>query len=91
MTLIGDLINAFFVYKKSSMSGVDVICMNVLDTGTTNPGAKKKLKHAGMLVQRNTFGIEVIDNGWWKDIAMKSGKTVGGIKNFASRLKTVQK
>ena len=31
--------------------------MKVLETGTTHPGAKEKLKHAGMLVQRNTFGI----------------------------------
>ena len=39
----------------------NVVCqvfyMKVLETGTTHPGAKEKSKHAGILVQRNTFAI----------------------------------
>ena len=58
----------------------NVVCqvfyMKVLETGTTHPGAKEKSKHAGILVQQNTFAI---------------GQAIDMAGNFASWLKTVQK
>ena len=50
--------------------------MKILETGTAHPGAKEKSKHAGILVQQNTFAI---------------GQAIDMAGNFASWLKTVQK
>ena len=58
---------------------------------TTHPGAAEELMENGISVRRNTIGIGQSIDGAGEQTFMRSSKTSGGLKNFATNNATYNK
>ena len=87
-----DSVKLCFVTNKQNYSRYgSYYCLQMDNTEETHPGAKEELEIKGLSVCRNTYNIGQSIDSPGEQTFMRSAKTAGGIKNFATQTNTYEK